>query len=93
MAIGIYARLKIQEGKGEEFEKAFADIQAAVTSEEPGCNFYACHKTDDPTVYVVMEQYVDQEALDAHSKHLAEIGGALGGVMAGRPELEFFQSI
>jgi len=93
MAIGLFAKLKIQEGKNEEFEAAFSEIQAKVIAEEPGCNFYACHRTDDPTVYVVMEQYADQAALDAHSAHLREIGGALGGVMGGRPEIQQFESI
>lgn len=92
MAIGLIAKLKIQDGKSEEFEAAFRDISAQVL-EEPGCNFYACHKTDDPTVYVVMEQYTDQAAVDAHGKHLGEIAGALGGLMAGRPEVDHYESI
>lgn len=95
MAIGIIARLSIQAGKNEEFERIFNELQAAVRANEPGNNFYACHRTDDDTTYVVMEQYKDQAALEAHrgSDHFKTIGAKLGGVMAGRPELETVTSI
>ncbi len=95
MAIGLIARLKIQPGKSKEFETIFAELQDAVRANEPGNNFYACHRTDDETVYVVMEQYVDQAALDAHgaTEHMKTIGAKLGSVMGGRPELERMESI
>lgn len=95
MALGVVARLKIQDGKQDEFENIFAELEAAVRQNEPGNNFYACHRTDDPTVYVVLEQYQDQAALDAHrnSDHFKTIGAKLGGVMAGRPEIENLTSI
>ncbi|XOV88094.1 MAG: putative quinol monooxygenase [Pseudomonadota bacterium] len=95
MAIGLIARLKVQPGKSKEFEEIFAELQAAVRENEPGNNFYACHRTSDETVYVVLEQYVDQAALDAHrtSEHMKTIGAKLGGVMGGRPELEQLESI
>lgn len=95
MAIALIATLKIQEGKSEEFENIFSELEAAVRANEPGNNFYACHRTDDPTEYVVLEQYVDEAALDAHrsSDHMKEIGSKLGGVMAGRPDLRRLESI
>ena len=66
MAIGIVAKLTIQEGKNKEFESIFGELQAAVNSNEPGNNFYALHKSrDSETSYVVLEQYTDQAALDA----------------------------
>jgi len=92
MAIGMLARLKIQEGKNAEFEKVFAEIQGKVR-EEPGNLHYTCYKTDDPTVYLVMEEYTDEDAVAAHSKHLGEVAGGLGAVMGGRPEVERYDSI
>jgi len=93
MTIGVYAKLTIQEGKNDEFEKAFLEMRTKVL-EEPGNIFYELHKSrDNETTYVVLEQYKDQDALDAHSKHLAEIGGALGGLMAGRPEVSYFDAV
>ena len=96
MAIGIVAKLTIQEGKNEEFETIFGELQAAVTSNEPGCNFYALHKSrDSETSYVVLEQYTDQAALDAHgtSDHMKSIGGKMGSVMGGRPEVEYYDAV
>lgn len=95
MAIGLIARLKIQSGKNLEFEAIFSELETAVRANESGNNFYACHRTDDPDVYVVMEQYADQAAVDAHraSDHFKTIGAKLGDVMAGRPELESLTSI
>lgn len=95
MAIGTIATLKIQEGKSEEFENIFRELESAVRANEPGNNFYSCHRTDDPTVYIVLEQYADQAALDAHrgSDHFREIGAKLGGVMGGRPEIQSMESI
>lgn len=96
MAIGVVAKLTIQEGKNDEFEAIFAELQKAVNEKEPGNNFYAIHRSrDSDTSYVVLEQYVDQAALDAHggSDHMKTIGGKLGSCMAGRPEVEYFDAV
>jgi len=94
MTIGVIARLKIQEGKNEEFETIFAELSTAVHENETGCNFYALHKADS-TTYVVLEQYVDQAALDAHGQtdYFKSIGAKLGGCMAGRPEIEYLEGV
>jgi quinol monooxygenase YgiN len=96
MAIGIIARLKIQEGKNAEFEGIFLELQAAVKANEPGCNFYSLHKSqDDPQTYVVLEQYADEDSLKAHggSDHFKTIGARMGPCMAGRPDLEQMQAV
>jgi quinol monooxygenase YgiN len=96
MAIGVVAKLTIQEGKNAEFESIFGELQAAVNANESGNNFYALHKSrDSDTTYVVLEQYVDQAALDAHgaSDHMKSIGGKLGSVMGGRPEVEYYDAV
>lgn len=95
MAIGVVARLAIQAGKNEEFETIFNELASAVRENESGNNFYALHKSrSDENSYVVLEQYTDQAALDAHGKteHFKTIGAKLGGCMAGRPEVEYFDS-
>ncbi|MBL4682204.1 MAG: antibiotic biosynthesis monooxygenase [Pseudomonadales bacterium] len=94
MTVGVIARLKIQEGKNEEFETIFAELVAAVRENEAGNNFYALHKADS-TNYVVLEQYVDQAALDAHGQtdYFKSIGARLGGCMAGRPEVEYLEGV
>lgn len=96
MAIGIIAKITIKEGTNADFEAAFSKLQAAVQANEPGCNFYALHKSrESNTSYVVMEQYADQASLEAHGKsdHFKELGAAMGPCMAGRPEVEQFDAV
>ena len=96
MAVGVIARLKIQEGKNEEFEAIFSELQNAVRDNEPDNNFYSLHRSaNDPQTYVVLEQYATQEALDAHGKtdHFRSIGAKMGGCMAGAPEIEVMQAV
>lgn len=95
MAISLIAKLTIQDGKNEEFEEIFKELAAAVRANEPGNVFYSCNRTENANEYVVLEQYVDQAALDAHgsSDHFKQIGGKLGGVMAGRPDLQRMETI
>lgn len=96
MAIGIIAKLTIQEGKNEEFEAIFGELQTAVNEKEAGNIFYALHRSrTSDTEYVVLEQYVDQAALDAHgtTEHMKTIGGKLGTVMGGRPEVEYLDAV
>ncbi|HYW05248.1 MAG TPA: putative quinol monooxygenase [Gammaproteobacteria bacterium] len=87
----IIAKLQVKVGQEQEFVRAMRDIVARVR-EEPGNHAYAVHQAkDDPGLFMVYEQYADQEALDAHRKHLKEIGGALGELLQGPPSLEFYR--
>ncbi len=96
MTIGIIATLTIAEGKNDEFEKIFAELTALVNEKESGCNFYQVHKSrKDPQVYVVLEQYANQEALDAHGKtdYFRSLGKQMGGCMAGAPDVELLDGV
>lgn len=96
MAIGVIARLSVQDGKNEEFEVLFKQLQEAVNANEDGCNFYAIHQSrTDSQTYIVLEQYADEEAAAAHGKteHYRRIGAQLGACMAGEAEIELFDSI
>lgn len=96
MAIGVTAKLSVIEGKNDEFEALFKQLQEAVSTNEDGCNFYAVHKSrTDSQVYMVIEQYVDEAALSAHGKtdHFRSIGAQMGGCLAAAPDIELFDSI
>jgi quinol monooxygenase YgiN len=96
MAIGVVATLKVQEGKNADFEKVFTELARAVRENEPGNNYYELHQSrEDSQVYVVMEQYKDQAALDAHGQtdYFKAAGASMGGFMGGAPNIEFFDSI
>ena len=96
MPIGIIATLTIAEGKNDEFEAIFTRLAEKVNAEEDGCNFYALHQSnEDPQTYKVLEQYRDQEALDAHGKtdYFRALGKEMGGCMAGAPQLEMLRAV
>ena len=96
MTIGVIATLKVQSGKGQEFEKVFGELAGQVRANEPGNKLYQVFKSrKEPDTYVVMEIYQDQAALDAHGKsdHFRAAGPKLGPTLAGRPDILYLDSI
>ena len=95
--IGVIARLKVQPGKGPDFEALFANLAPKVRSDEPGNHLYQlCKSRSDPNEYVVMEIYTDQAAIDAHrgSPHFQAAAPLLGAVLqAGPPGLELLDVV
>ena len=96
--IGLIAKLKVQDGKGPEFEALFKPLAAKVNSdEEPGALLYQlCKSRSDPNTYVVMELYRDQAAVDEHPKtaHFTELFPKLQEFLQpGRPDFEFVDSV
>jgi len=96
MAIGIVATLKVQPGKGSEFEGVFKELAEKVRANEPGNKLYRIFKSrKDADTYIVMEIYEDQAALDAHGKsdHFRAAGPKLAPVLGGRPDVQYFDSV
>ena len=96
MAIGVTAKLTVQDGKNSEFEAAFAKLSESVNSLEPGCNLYALHQSrTNAQVYIVLEQYEDEAALAAHGKteHYLQAGKVLATCLAAAPEIELMDSV
>ncbi len=94
--IGIVAVLKVQDGKGEEFEGVFRELSAKVRANEKGNLLYQLTKSrTDPNTYKVLELYKDQEALAAHgqTEYFRELGRKMGPCMAGRPDVEYLDSV
>jgi quinol monooxygenase YgiN len=96
MAIGVVATLKVQDGKGGEFESVFGELAAQVKANEPGNKLYQVFKSRaDANTYVVMEVYADQAALEAHGKsdHFKAAGPKIGPTLGGRPDIQYFDAI
>lgn len=96
MTIGIIARVQIKDGKNEEFERIFKELTDAVRANEPDNLLYALHRCrENPNTYVVMEQYTDDAALDAHrqSDHFKTQGAKMGDCLAGAPEIEYLDAV
>ena len=89
-AIGVIATLRVQPGKEAEFEAAFAELAPAVAANEAGNSYYRLFRTDDASVYKVLECYDDEAAVEAHraSDHFRTLGARLGPCLAGAPEIE-----
>ena len=96
MAIGVIATIKVQDGKQADFEAVFTDLAAQVRANEPGNRLYQlCKSKADPTTYVVMELYENDEALKAHGQtaHYKAAGPKLGPVVAGPPDVKFYETV
>ena len=94
--IGVVATLKVQEGKGSEFEAVFTDLSKQVRANEPGNIVYQLTKSrTDPTVYKVLELYKDEDALKAHGQtdYFKAAGAKMAPCMGGRPEIEYLDAV
>ncbi|HEV7157961.1 MAG TPA: putative quinol monooxygenase [Caulobacteraceae bacterium] len=94
--LGIVATIKVQDGKGEEFEAIFAELAGKVRANEPGNLLYQLTRSrGDANTYKVLELYRDQDALTHHSgtDHFRELGRKMGPCLAGRPEVEILDAI
>lgn len=91
----ITARLKAKEGKEHIMEELLVDMSKKVAT-EPGALAYTIHRsTVDPTVFMIYEKYVGKEAFAFHkdSPHFAELGGSLGELLDGAPDLQIWEEL
>ncbi len=94
--IGVIAKLTIAAGKEAAFETAATALMGHVIANEPGVITYQLHKSkSDPQVYIFMEQYVDQQALDAHGKtdYFIAAQPVLSPLLAAMPDVQYFDSV
>lgn len=93
--ITLIAKLTAAEGKSAELEQRLGDLIAAA-EEEQGLEVYSAHKdTQNEGVYYFFEMYRDQDAFGSHGKGEAMRPAmkALGGLLAGRPEVTMMQPV
>jgi quinol monooxygenase YgiN len=96
MAIGVVATIKIKPDTNAAFEAVATELMAAVRANEPGNKVYQfCKSKTDPSTYVVLEIYADQAAVEAHGKseHFRTIGAKMGPCMAGRPDVQYLDTV
>lgn len=96
MAIGVVATIKIKPGTNEAFEAVAKELMAAVRANEPGNKVYQfCKSKAQSETYVVLEIYADQAAVEAHGKseHFRTIGAKMGPSMAGRPDVQYLDTV
>ncbi|RAK61951.1 putative quinol monooxygenase [Phenylobacterium kunshanense] len=96
MTIGVVATIRIQDGKGPEFEAFFTGLAKQVRENEPGNVAYQLTKSrTEPNTYKVLELYKDQDALAAHgaSAHFKAAGPGFAPFLAGRPDVEYLDGV
>ncbi len=96
MAIGIIATVKVQDGKHAEAEAVFGELAAQVRANEPGNTLYQLVKSrTDANTYVMMELYDDEAAIEAHRKsdHFRAAGPKLATIVAGPPDIQYFDAV
>lgn len=83
------ASIKAKAGMEAQFQEAALKLVAAVRANEPGCLMYTLCKGEDPSTFVFMERYKDEDAVKAHraSDHFKTLGRAMGAFMDGPPSL------
>ncbi|MDB5451360.1 MAG: hypothetical protein JWQ46_24 [Phenylobacterium sp.] len=94
--IGVIATLRIQEGKGSEFETFFTELAQQVRANEAGNVAYQLTKSrTEPNTYKVLELYQDQDALSHHggTDHFKAAGPKFAAVLGGRPEIEYLDGV
>lgn len=94
--LAIVATIKVQPGKGPDFEAVFQRLAAAVSQNEPGNQLYQLTRSRaEADTYKVLEIYKDDEAIAAHraADHFREIGREMGPFMAGRPDVEILDGV
>lgn len=91
------AKLRVNEGKADEFIAAAKTMVAAVKANEAGrtLTYDLYRSASDPNLFMVMEAYADESAVQEHGRtpHMAVFGGAIRGLLAGRLEIERFKPL
>jgi quinol monooxygenase YgiN len=93
--IAVLAKLTCQAGMADDVAAGLAPMLAHVES-EPGTLRYILHRdSGNADVLWFYELYADQAGFDAHgsSSAMKELGHALAGKLAGRPELIFLSPL
>ena len=87
------AKLTIKSGKEQEFETTMKAVVPKVR-QEPGNRAYTmCRSKENPRLFLFFEEYVDQAAIEAHRRHLKELGVDLTTFLDGAPVLEFYEKL
>lgn len=96
MSLVLVVRLTAQEGKEDELVALLREL-AEASRQEPGCEQYIpTQDPENPRSFLLYEQYVDKNALDAHgaSEHFQRLAvGALPSLLDGPRERAFYATL
>ena len=88
----VVARVAVKEGQEKTFTEIAAKLVEATRAEE-GNLFYSLYQsTENPSIFIIYEEYKDDAAFDAHanSAHFAAFKEATNDIMAGELVVDTF---
>lgn len=91
--ISLTAQLTIKADKADEFEKLMKKIVPKVRAEKGNITYTMLRSKKDPRVFLFFEEYTDQEAIQAHGKHLGELGVNFADYFDGPVVAEYYDKI
>lgn len=91
--ISLTAKLTIKAEKADEFEKVMKEVVPKVRAEKGNITYTMLRSKADPRVFLFFEEYVDQAAIQAHGKHLGELGLDFSSFFDGPPVAEYYNKI
>jgi quinol monooxygenase YgiN len=92
-SITLTAKLTIKAGKEKEFETLMKDVVVKVR-QEPGNRAYTmCRSKENPRVFLFFEEYENQAAVQAHGRHLKELGLDFSAFLDGPVVAEYYDKI
>ena len=71
------ARIKLHEGKLEEFKRVAAQCMEIVRAKDTGTLQYNIYFNDDQSECIVLERYRNSEALIEHAEHIGDLMEAI----------------
>ena len=96
MSLVLVVGMKAQEGKEDDLVAALREL-ADASRQEPGCEHYIpTQHAENPRSFLLYEQYVDKDALDAHaaSEHFQRIAvGTFPELLDGPRERTFYETL
>jgi len=87
---------RVRQGKEAELIRLMKDLTDEVKANEPGCTIFTyVRSTDKPRTYLVIEQYADQKAFDAHhaTAYLKAFIPKMMACLEGPPEVETYGDV
>jgi quinol monooxygenase YgiN len=67
--IVLIAKYHVKPGHADTVEAALRRMAPLVLAQEPGCTQYRVHRsTENPDLFLLYEEYVDQAAIEAHRR-------------------------
>ena len=94
--ITLVVDMAAKEGKADEFEGVMKNLAEKVLANESGCKLYQLARSKkDANGYVLLERYVDDEALAVHSNTDYFKAGipAMMACLDGPPQIKIFDEV